>query len=264
LDFFAGSGTTAQAVMELNAERTENILETIKMDSLSDGSAQRALSPARESNLNKNKAFSAPAKADNSANALRYILVQLDESVKEGSEAEKAGYKTIDEISRERIKRAAEKIGDKSGFKSFFLKTPSADTLDKIDEFIPDENLVGGDMINPFSAKSLGAKGNADGKDVLLSTWLLDDGFTFDEKVEEIKFAEALGYYIGRRLYILDDKWNTESAKALLNSIGKNELLLQTIIVYAYSLNFETLLELKTNLKTNLAEDKKIEIIERF
>jgi len=65
LDFFAGSGTTAHAVMKLNAE---------------DGGARR------------------------------WILVQLDEPTAEGSEARKAGFTTIDEIARERIKKAADRI----------------------------------------------------------------------------------------------------------------------------------------------------------
>jgi adenine-specific DNA-methyltransferase len=72
LDFFAGSGTTAHAVMQLNA---------------------------------------------NGGNR-KWILVQLDETCDEKNEAFKAGYKTIDEISRERIRRAADKLGDKSGFRA--------------------------------------------------------------------------------------------------------------------------------------------------
>lgn len=73
LDFFAGSGTTADAVMQLNAE---------------DGG-------------NRN-----------------FIVVTLDEETPENSEARKAGYKAIDQISRERIRRAAAKIGDTSGFRA--------------------------------------------------------------------------------------------------------------------------------------------------
>src|SRR5690606_18122912 len=65
LDFFAGSGTTAHAVMELNKE---------------DGGNRK------------------------------YICVQLPELTDEKSEAYKAGYKTIAEISKERIRRAGKKI----------------------------------------------------------------------------------------------------------------------------------------------------------
>lgn len=65
LDFFAGSGTTAHAVMQLNKE---------------DGGHRR------------------------------FICVQLPELCDEKSEAHKAGYKTIAEISKERIRRAGAKI----------------------------------------------------------------------------------------------------------------------------------------------------------
>ena len=65
LDFFAGSATTAHAVMQLNKE---------------DGGHRK------------------------------YICVQLPELCDEKSEAYKAGYKTIAEISKERIRRAGAKI----------------------------------------------------------------------------------------------------------------------------------------------------------
>ena len=65
LDFFAGSGTTAQAVMQLNKE---------------DGGSRK------------------------------YICVQLPELCEENSEAYKAGYHTIADISKERIRRAGAKI----------------------------------------------------------------------------------------------------------------------------------------------------------
>ena len=65
LDFFAGSGTTAHAVMQLNAE---------------DGGNRR------------------------------FVMVQLPEETDKDSEAYKAGYKTIAEISKERIRRAGKKI----------------------------------------------------------------------------------------------------------------------------------------------------------
>ena len=65
LDFFAGSGTTAQAVLELNKE---------------DGGNRK------------------------------FILVQMPEPCDENSEAYKAGYKTIDDIGKERIRRVIGKI----------------------------------------------------------------------------------------------------------------------------------------------------------
>ena len=91
LDFFAGSCTTAHAVMKLN----------------------------KEDNGNR-----------------RFIMVQLPEKYPENSEAFKAGFKTIADIGKERIRRAAAKLADDSGFQVFQLdesnfkvwdSTPTAD-----------------------------------------------------------------------------------------------------------------------------------------
>ena len=84
LDFFSGSGTTAHAVMQLNAE---------------DGGCRR------------------------------FICVQLPEETDEKSEARKAGFNTIAEIAKERIRRAGRQISDglqdgseiDTGFKVFKL-----------------------------------------------------------------------------------------------------------------------------------------------
>ena len=65
LDFFAGSATTAQAVLEQN----------------------------KEVGVNR-----------------KFILVQLPEKCDENSEAYKAGYKTIADIAKERIRRVIQKI----------------------------------------------------------------------------------------------------------------------------------------------------------
>lgn len=67
LDFFAGSATTAHAVMQLNKE---------------DGGNRK------------------------------YILVQMPEPCDEKSEACKAGYRTIADIAKERIRRAGKKLQD--------------------------------------------------------------------------------------------------------------------------------------------------------
>lgn len=65
LDFFAGSGTTAHAIMELNKEEAGN---------------------------------------------RRFINIQLPELCDEKSQAYKAGFKTIADISKERIRRASKKV----------------------------------------------------------------------------------------------------------------------------------------------------------
>ena len=84
MDFFSGSGTTAHAVMQLNAEDNGN---------------------------------------------RHFICVQLPEVTDEKSEAFKAGFKNIAEISKERIRRAGKQIAENHpdkqldiGFKVFKIK----------------------------------------------------------------------------------------------------------------------------------------------
>ncbi|MDR2099732.1 MAG: site-specific DNA-methyltransferase [Campylobacteraceae bacterium] len=224
LDFFAGSGTTAHAVMKLNAE---------------DGGNRK------------------------------FILVQLDEQTNHESEARKAGYNTIDEIARERIKRAAQKIKSEAGlnaqnldcgFKHFRLKYPDVRTIDKIIDFDPSKSLFDSDMITPFAYPQT----QTSGLDTLLATWLIDDGFTFDTHVENIEFARYEAHYVKEAavVYLINQGWDLDALKSLLNKIGKNELFVNTIIVYPYSFSFAHMRELKTNVKTNL--DNPPTILERY
>ena len=91
LDFFSGSGTTAHAVMQLNAE---------------DGGHRK------------------------------FICVQFDEDTPEDSEARKAGYKTIPDIAKERIRRAAVAIrndleNEKVKAQAKFAKVAMGEDVDK-------------------------------------------------------------------------------------------------------------------------------------
>jgi adenine-specific DNA-methyltransferase len=109
LDYFSGSSTTAQAVMELNKE---------------DGGNRK------------------------------FIMIQLPEKTDENSEAFKAGYKSIADIGKERIRRVSKKIkkeqqenpelfDDKQpdlGFKSFILE-PSNFKIWRTDTIETEEDL---------------------------------------------------------------------------------------------------------------------------
>lgn len=81
LDFFAGSGTTAHAVMELNKDDEK----------------------------------------DGKVGNRKYILVQLPEATEKNSEAFKNNYKKISDITKARIKKVIEKLAYKDGFKSYKL-----------------------------------------------------------------------------------------------------------------------------------------------
>lgn len=159
LDFFGGSATTAQAVLELNNQL-------------------------------------------NGETNLRFIIVQLPEQCDEKSEAFKSGYKTIADISKERIRRVIKKIeaekaeerkkkseqidfGDKEeknfdlGFKSFKL-SPSNFKIWRGSE-INEENLV--QQLDAFTNPV--REGSE--KDNMLYELMLKAGYSLTDKVEKME-----------------------------------------------------------------------------
>lgn len=159
LDFFGGSATTAQAVLELNNQL-------------------------------------------NGETNLKFIIVQLPEQCDENSEAFKTGYKTIADISKERIRRVIKKIqaekaeerkkkseqidfGDKEdknfdlGFKSFKL-SPSNFKIWRGSE-INEENLV--QQLDAFTNPV--REGSE--KDNMLYELMLKAGYLLTDKVEKME-----------------------------------------------------------------------------
>ena len=193
----------------------------------------------------------------------KFIMVQLDEHVKKGSEAEKAGYKTIDEIGRERIRRAAEKIKAENpetkadlGFQTFYLKSMPQNTLDKMKTFNPKDLFTSdGDIVKTL------------GEDTLLQTWQIKDGFGFNCNRQKIDIAGCAAYLledekIGKYLYLLTGM-EEEAIKELIRKIESFELTADKIFVYGYSFDFDALNSLSTNLKT-LKNRNPIEPIIRY
>ncbi len=193
----------------------------------------------------------------------KFIMVQLDEKVKKDSEAEKAGYKTIDEIGRERIRRAAAKIKSENpdtkadlGFKTYYLKSMPQNTLDKIKIFNPKELFSSnGDIV-----KSLG-------KETLLQTWQIKDGFGFDCLKQKIDIKGCTAYLleneeIGKYLYLLT-QMSENSIKEFIRRIEAKELSPTKVFVYGYSFDFDSLTALTKNLEMLKNRDK-IDAIIRY
>lgn len=224
LDFFSGSSTTADAVMQLNAE---------------DGGNRR------------------------------YIMVQLPEIInpkdnRHSKAAYQAGYRTIDEIGRERIKRAAAKIKAETGvnidygFKLFRLETPAAKTLDELDEFTPNPaEVLAGDYVSKFNLDG------TPGRDVVLATWLNQDGFGLLAKPQKLLLKGYTLDVYEDSAYLIEPGITSEDVQELVRLLETNELLLNRIVVFPYSVTFSVMHELKKNLSV-LKSGQSVEVIERF
>ncbi|MDO4949365.1 MAG: DNA methyltransferase [Bacteroidales bacterium] len=213
LDFFSGSATTAQAIMELN-------------------------------------------NADDGYN-LNYILVQLPELCKEDSEAFKAGYRTIDQIGMERIKRAAVKIKTENplfagdlGFKHFTLKEAPRDTLDKLEKFDPNTAFGTDTILSDF------------GTETVLRTWLVADGYGFTADATVLKLGNYEAYCCDKHLYLInpEEDFNEESMAALIDLYQGTTFSPQNVVVFGYSFGTAHRVELDSNLRSLNSGNKSLQI----
>ena len=211
VDFFGGSSTTAQAIMQMN-----------------------------QSDDKKRK----------------YILVQLPEEITEDKEAYKAGYRTIDQIGQERIKRAAAKIKAENplfagdlGFKHYTLKEVPENVLDKMEEFKPEEATFGGNMLELF------------GRETVLETWKVRDGYGLTSEVEEVQLADYTAYQCGDHLYLLDEGLSDDAITAMVDKYGEpTSWNPHNVVLFGYNMNFGVQDALRTNLPLLNEGEKQIKI----
>lgn len=177
----------------------------------------------------------------------KYILVQWQEECKQDSEAYRAGYRTIDQIGMERIKRAAKKIREANplfagdlGFKHFTLEEPKEDALLLMEEFDPTYNPV-----STLTAEDFGV-------DAVLRTWLVADGYGLTEDAEEIDLAGYKAYYKGNHLYFInpDNTFTAGSIVALMDKYNGEAFSPQNIVIFSYSFGSKPREELQKNLRT--------------
>lgn len=189
---------------------------------------------------------------------MKYILVQKQEACKEDSEAAKAGYKTIDQIGMERIKRAARKIKEESplfsgdlGFKHYVLEEPKENALLKMEKFDPMNNYAFGyDFSGDF------------GLDTVLRTWLVADGYGLTGDAEEIDLGGYKAYHKGNHLYMIDpaDAFTADSLVALMDKYNGEAFSPQNVVIFGYSFSFTHREELQKNLRTLRSGNKSLTV----
>lgn len=189
----------------------------------------------------------------------KFIQVQLQEMVKSGSEAEKAGYGTIDQIGMERIIRAAAQIREENpdttadlGFRHYTLVEPSDDTLDKLESFALDDN------VEMFPTNTVYADF---GKSTILTTWLVRDSYGLTGSVQELDFAGYKGYYMDKHLYLVDTPLTKEAIEAIVVKYETDGMFNpENVVLFGYNFTWTELDALQINLKRLKDTEKNLHI----
>jgi len=210
LDFFAGSGTTAHAVMQLNAE-------------------------------------------DNGDR--KFITVQIPEEIDKKSEAYKAGYKTIFDITKARIEKATVKISKEYpeykgdlGFKIYETMPMWEGYLDDIETLTDESVLFDGFRLNDEELHTL------------LTTWKVYDGIKLSDELDEIVLSGYMGYMGGETLYFVHTEFTTEALIKLIEKLDSDKTFEPSrIVLFGYNFNSKYQRELQEALNS-YSNKKSIEL----
>ncbi|MBY7795645.1 site-specific DNA-methyltransferase [Vibrio fluvialis] len=212
LDFFAGSGTTAHAVMALNA-------------------------------------------IDNGER--KFITIQIPEKIHDTSEAYKSGYKTIFELTKDRLIKASNKIQEEYpdfygdlGFKIFEIADDFR--VEDDDKELTLSNLTMFDDVLLTDEQY----------QTLLTTWVLYDGSELTTPIYDIDLDGYRAHLCDRRLYMIAPDFSSKALKALLHKLDDTDdrdFDPNKIVYYANNFDSVKQMELNEALKS-YANKKSIEI----
>lgn len=213
LDFFAGSGTTAHAVMQLNAE---------------DGGRRHCIS------------------------------VQIDEQTDPKKEASKK-YKTIFDITKARIEKAAAKIKaahpdykGNLGFKLFETKAIA-------DSYLNDMTVLSADQPDlPIISTNTGD---------VLTTWSIYDGIALTQSLVDVDLAGYIAQQHNKICYFMDEGFSNSALVAFLHKLDdtSNNFEVEKVVVYGPHFDSKHQREISESLNQyQNRKDKKLSIEFRY
>ena len=232
MDFFGGSATTADSVMQtnLNGRNCHFILVQLPFD------------------LNERLNYCDSSKKRQIENTIKW-LKELGHPA------------TYDYVGYERIKRAAKKIKEENpdykgdlGFKHYTLEEVPQNTLDKLVAFDPNVMFSTDDVLNMF------------GRETVLDTWLVNDGYGLGARTEDIILDKYHATLCGRHLYLIDADFTENDMTALVDRYQIDPAFNPDCIVlfgYSFGHNAKDMLE-KNKPTINLVKDKNIIIDVRY
>lgn len=227
VDFFSGSGTTSEAIMQLNSIKGTRKYIAVQL------------------NLDMDEKLAETPKTDKPK--VQNVINFLDEN----------NYPhTLDYIGIERIKRAAARIKAENplfagdlGFKHYTLRDVSDDVLDKLEKFDPRESGFANNMLEEF------------GRETVLETWKVRDGYGMNAKMDVVQLADYTAYQCGDHLYLTDEGMSDEAITALVEKYGDQSAWgPHYVVLFGYSFNFGATDALKKNLPLLNEGEKQIKI----
>jgi adenine-specific DNA-methyltransferase len=187
----------------------------------------------------------------------KFILVQLPEKLEVDSDAYKAGYKTIADVSRDRIKRAINGYGENpqpidAGFKVFTLAEsnyPENNFVLDVDKSQEENEKAFIDYLNKAKQSQLFDKENDTS---LVYENIVKEGLSLNSRVEKVSIGKNNVYQVTdgeqQLLICLENKLASETVKELTDKSHKGKLFvcLESSLDDTTAANLSLNLDLKT------------------
>ncbi len=154
---------------------------------------------------------------------------------------------TYDYVGFERIKRTAKKINDENphfacdlGLKHYTLEETMEDALLQMERFDPSN-----DLLTTLEVKDFGLE-------TVLRTWLVADGYGLTDDAEEVMLGNYKAYWKGDHIYMInsDCDFDESSIAALMDKYNGEPFSPHNIVIFGYSFGFTHREELQKNLRT--------------
>lgn len=248
LDFFAGSGTTAHSIMQLNAEDGGNrkfIL--VQLPEPIDAKKSKVAYDFVKDELGVTPPTIFEITKERIIRAANQINAELDSKIE----------KLKNELPTEENKAEIAKylaLKTQNAFK-IFETTPIWEDYDfKAEKLANAEKLFDDEKLTEADVKAL------------FTTWKTYDGSPLTEPVQEVDLAGYKAYYTKQKLYLMHKGFSTVTLKALLEQIDADSNFNPTaIIAFGYYFESKSLREIAENIKTyNNKKNIDIDFITRY
>jgi adenine specific DNA methylase Mod len=219
VDFFSGSATTGDAVMQLNQE---------------DGGNRKYILVQLPENLDDLLSNATLAEAKYT---IQNAIDVCDETKKPH---------TLDYVGMERINRVINQFKVSSdlfsnnfeiGYKHFTIKTIEDNTIKMLDSFNPSILFTDRGILDQF------------GIDTVLTTWKNLDGYGLTKEWTELKLREYVTYKIEGTIYLLNPDISNDAIKAFLEKYEDDSFYCNKIVIFGYSFTMSEIQSIKDNLK---------------
>jgi len=265
LDFFAGSGTTGDAVIQLNAEDGgDRKFILVQIPEPIDPKKNKVAYEFVKNELKKENPTIYDITKERLIRAAKKIINDKENKIKKiEEEIEKIHLKEkLSKKDEEKLEELQEKLIKKQNelekiknldlsFKEFEVIPIPEENLKDIEELTEelDENLF-----KPITDKN-----------ALLTTWKVFDGIKLHRDLVEMDFNGYKGYYLENKLYLIDEGFTLDNLASILNKIHNEDFLVTKIVINGYVFNSKIQREIFESINNYNKKDlDKIELIIRY